>query len=271
MPLVRDKEGLANGRGLMPARVHTMALTPQQEKFAQGCVELTNQSAAYRQAYDCTNWAWPSIHTAASKLAADPEVAARIQQLRDEAAARIALPTLEERIKEQRELEKADARELFGVHYDCCRYCWGIDHRYQWTDEHEYAMAVDKAIRETRPHPDMSGGFGYNQNRSPNDACTACWGVGIARPFIADTRKISRQAARLYRGIKIKADGSMELLTYDQQKATDMLNRIQGAYKDGANVGQPPMGAQDVAQAQEAKTKEDRHRAYLRVVSGGAA
>lgn len=244
-----------------------MALTPQQEKFAQGCVELCNQSAAYRQAYDCTNMAWPSISVEASRLAAHPDVAARIQQLRDEAAARQALPTLETRIKEQRELETADPRELFGIHWDCCRYCYGEDHRYQWTDEHEYAAAVDKAIKDKAPHPDMLGGFGYNQNRPPVEHCTVCWGVGISRAFIADTRRISRQAARLYRGIKIKADGSMELLLYDQQKATDMLNRIQGAYKDGANMP-GATGAEPVQQAQQVKSSEERQRAYLRLVSG---
>lgn len=242
-------------------------LTPQQEKFAQGCVTLTNMSAAYRHAYNAEKMAWPTIYTEASRLAALPEVAARIEELRKEAAERTAIPSLVERIKEQRELEAADPREVIGIHWDCCRYCYGIDHRYQWADEHEYAAAVDHAIRAKQPHPDMSGGFGFNQNREPVADCTHCWGVGHARPYIADTRKLTRAAARLYKGIKVKADGSMEIILHDQQKATDMLNRIQGAYKDGAVVT-PNAASTPVVEANAQKTPEDRQRAYLRLVSG---
>jgi phage terminase small subunit len=253
----------------MAGHIWSMALTPQQEKFAVGCVELCNQSAAYRQAYDCSNWAWPSIHTAASRLAADPEVAARIQQLRNEAAARQAIPTLEERIKEQRELELADPGEIIGVHWDCCRHCYGLDHRFQWKDEQEYAIAFDEAVQTKAPRmPDMAGGFGFNQNREPVATCTNCWGVGISRPYVADTRKLSKAARRLYKGIKVKADGSMEILLYDQQKATDMLNRIQGAYKDAGQLN-PAQPAEAVAKVKEQKTPEELQRGYLRLVSGG--
>lgn len=245
-----------------------MALTPQQEQFAQGCVALSNQSAAYRQAYDCAGANFRTIATEASRLAADPEIAARIQELRDEAAARTALPSLEERIKEQRELEQADPREIIGVHWTACRHCYGLEHRYQWADELEYANAFDKAVRDgAKVMPDMAGGFGFNPNRDPVDTCTACWGVGVQRPYVADTRKLSRAAARLYKGLKIKADGSMEILLHDQQKATDMLNRIQGAYKDGLKEA-PPAAAAQVAEATAIKTPEERQRAYLRLVAG---
>lgn len=248
-----------------------MALTPQQERFAQGCVALHNQSAAYRQAYDCAGSNFRTITDEASKLAAHPEVAARIQELRNEAAAAVAIPALEVRIREQRELEQADPTEIIGLHWHCCRNCHGLDHRHQWLDEHEYAKAFDEAVQQgAKVMPDMAGGFGYNQNRPPVATCTACWGVGVSRPYICDTRTLSPAARRLYKGIKVKADGSFEVLLYDQQKTSDMLNRIQGAYKDGA-VALPGAGHAAAAQVQEAaaaKTPEERQRAYLRLVSG---
>lgn len=248
--------------------LNPMDLTPQQEKFAVGCVELCNQSAAYRQAYDCGGSNFRTITEEASKLAALPHVAARIQQLRDAAAERRAIPALEERIKEQRELEQADPTEIIGLHWDCCRYCYGLDHHYQWTDEHEYAKAFDHAVNNgDKVMPDMFGGFGFNQNRPPVSSCTQCWGVGISRPYITDTRTLSARARRLYKGIKVKSDGSFEVLLYDQQKATDMLNRIQGAYKDGVKE-QPPVPGAATQQAAAAKTSEELQRSYLRLVSG---
>lgn len=246
-----------------------MALTPQQEHFARGCVELTNQSAAYRQAYNAENMTWPDIARAASRLTHDPEVAARIQQLRDEAAERTAIPTLAKRIEEQREIERADPREIVGIHWGACRHCYGEKFGYQWTDEWEYAQACDVAMRARQNLPALAGGFGYNQNRPPNESCTICWGVGVSRPYVTDSRKLTKAAARLYKGIKIKADGSMEILLHDQQKYTDMLNRIQAAYKDGTGAagGSVPT-AEAVQAAQAASTPEDRQRSYLRLVSG---
>lgn len=245
----------------------SQTLTPQEEQFAQACVTLTNQSAAYRAAYDCTNSNFRTITDEASRVANRPHVAARIAELRQLAAERTAIPALEARIKEMRELEAADARELTGLHWGACRYCYGLDHHYQWSDDLEYAQACDEQVKLRQPLPDMSGGFGFNPTRNPAEDCTRCYGVGVSRPYVADTRNLSRAAARLYKGIKIKGNGDIEILLHDQQKATDMLNRIQGAYKDGA--GLPAVNpAHAVAEASAAKTPEERQRAYLRLVSG---
>lgn len=241
-------------------------LTPQQEAFAQGCVRLTNQNAAYRQAYDCGGSNFQTISREASRLAAQPHVAARIRELQDKAAAETAIPAAAVRIAELRELETADARELAGHHWGACRHCYGVDHGYQWSDEMEYAQAVDLAIKTQAAHPEMGGGFGFNPTLEPVAECPRCWGVGVSRPYVADTRNLSRAAARLYKGIKIKGNGDIEILLHDQQKATDMLNRIQGIYKDVP--GQAALPAAAVAAAAEAKTAEERQRSYLRVVSG---
>src|SRR5574341_1412234 len=243
-------------------------LTPQEEQFAQGCVSLTNQSAAYRQAYNVNpDTKWTTVASEASRIAAKPHVAARIAELRQLAAERTAIPALEVRIKEQREIETADPREIIGVHWGACRHCWGLDHHYQCSDDLEYAQACDEAVKVRQPLPDMSGGFGFTPMREPHPDCTRCYGVGVQRPYVADTRKLSRAAARLYKGMKIKADGSIEILLRDQDKATDMLNRIQGAYKDGAAAATVPP-AQAAQEAAAARTPEERQRAYLRLVSG---
>lgn len=246
-----------------------MALTPQQEAFAQGCVELANQSAAYRRAYQVgATTKWTTIATDASRLALDPEVAARIRELQDRAAAAVCLPTASQRIAEMREVEQANPDEIIGIRWVNCRHCRGVDHKYQWRDDMDYAAACDAAlgVMRTGKLPSMDGGFGFNGTLEPISDCPVCWGVGEQRPYVADTSKLSRGAARLYRGAKIKADGSVEIILADKSKYTDMLNRIQGIYKD--NTAAQPPASSTATQVAAAKTPEERQRTYLRLVSG---
>lgn len=253
------------GRGI----VGGMALTPQQETFAQAAVRLPNLSAAYRAAY-CVGGTtkFTTVATDASRLAADPEVAARIQALRDEAAAAVCLPTAAERIAEMREVEQANPDEIIGIRWVNCRYCRGEDHKWQWRDDMEYAQACDAArLKGAALFPTCEGGMGFNGTLEPVNDCPVCWGVGEQRPYVADTSKLSRGAARLYRGAKIKADGSIEILLADKSKYTDMLNRIQGIYKD-STASQPASKGDTATQAAQAKTPEERQRTYLRLVQG---
>lgn len=242
-------------------------LTPQQERFAQLCTELVNYSAAYRQAYNVgPNTNFRTIGNEASRTAAIPHVAARIRELADLAAAKSCIPSLATRIQELREMEQANPDEILGLRWVNCRWCRGIDHGYQWRDDVEYARACDEHLRMKQPPPKMDGGFDYNGTLEPVADCPHCWGVGERSFHLADTSKLTGGARRLYKGIKIKGNGDVEVLLHDQMQARDMLNRIMGAYKDGNLAQQPPAG-QAVAAAAAAKTPEERQRAYLRLVS----
>ena len=56
-------------------------LTPKQEAFAQKYVETGHASNSYRSAYDAENTATKAIHTRASELLANSNVAVRIKEL----------------------------------------------------------------------------------------------------------------------------------------------------------------------------------------------
>lgn len=263
MPIIITLDA-SYSRGIVGA----MSLTPQQEKFAQAVVQLANQSAAYRAAYDVGGQTkFTTVHEAASRLAADPEIAARIRELQDKAAAAVALPSAAQRIAELREVECANPDEIIGIRWVNCRHCRGENHKYQWRDDMDYAAACDAAqAKGAGTLPPMDGGFGFNGTLEPVNDCPVCWGVGEQRPFVADTSKLSRGAARLYRGAKIKADGSVEIILADKTKYSDMLNRIQGIYKD--NTAAQPPASSTATQVAAAKTPEERQRTYLRLVSG---
>lgn len=230
-------------------------------------MKLANQNAAYRQAYACAGSNFQTISVNASRLANMPHIAARIRELQDKAAAETAIPSAAARIVELREIETADVNDIVAITWGACRHCYGFDHGYQWADELEYAQAVDLAIKSKTAHPDMGGGFDFNPTLEPVSDCPRCWGVGVRRERIADTTKLVGGARRLYKGVKIKGNGDIEILLHDQLKARDMLNRIQGIYKD-ANAANPPQPVAAVSEAAAAKTPEDRQRSYLRVVSG---
>jgi hypothetical protein len=57
-----------------------MALTPKQQKFADGILAGLNQSDAYREAYRVDGMAPATIHNEASKLMGSHEVTASIQE-----------------------------------------------------------------------------------------------------------------------------------------------------------------------------------------------
>jgi hypothetical protein len=47
---------------------------------------------------------------------------------------------------------------------------------------------------------------------------------------VADLSKLSGPAGRLLKGVRQKADGSIEVMLHDQLAAADMLNKMQAAY-----------------------------------------
>ncbi len=158
------------------------------------------------------------------------------------------------------QLATADARELQGIWFVPCRHCWGIDHSYQFTDL-ELRDAITAHRREMLKLPegdsrrvefDERGGGGYTINKEPcrgsdwverelqrhdamgrdppedlkptaDHSCPACFGDGIMRPWVADTRNLSPSAATLFNGFKITKDGSLQIMMRDREHAEDML------------------------------------------------
>jgi phage terminase small subunit len=57
-------------------------LTPKQEKFVQGIIEGKSQADAYRSAYSTKNMTDKTIREEASRLMSDPNVSARVKELR---------------------------------------------------------------------------------------------------------------------------------------------------------------------------------------------
>lgn len=82
-----------------------------------------------------------------------------------------------------------------------CRYCYGIEHEYQWT-QREYERELSSALSAGTAVPDLKGGFGYTRRREPNEDCPRCFGEGEPRldldqPKLADKIKAVDSLSKL--------------------------------------------------------------------------
>lgn len=87
-----------------------MKLTPKRDLFAQKFIELSNASAAYREAYSTENMKPETIWSEAYKLLKNPHVAARIDELRALLAARHVVTV--ESLTENLAVDRALAHEI---------------------------------------------------------------------------------------------------------------------------------------------------------------
>lgn len=88
-----------------------MALTPQQEKFAQSVASGMNQSDAYRSAYKVKDTTKPeSVNVNASKLMADANIALRVEELR-KPIVKAAQLTLEQHLNDLKGLRNMATKE----------------------------------------------------------------------------------------------------------------------------------------------------------------
>jgi phage terminase small subunit len=240
------------------------------EAFAQAVVRLETATDAYREVFkpelSVSNVA---VWSMACRLKARTDVANRIGFLRAEALRHSQIEVVE-MIHDLVDIIRADPNELMSARIVNCRHCHGEEHRYQW-DGAEYAKAcedvekanVSIAAKGGKPRelPDLLGGFGWDAMADPHPMCPNCYGAGVMHTIIADTTKLSRQGAKLYKGLKIKGNGDREVLMHDQMQARDQLHRLVGAYKDSLAIPSSPAG--------EVKPGADVHKTYLALVGGG--
>lgn len=210
----------------------TRRLTPQHETF---CVEyafdgsggraaraagISNPGTARKQACAWLKW---------------PEIQARIAELKAERIERLKIDQ-DELVRQWVEMANVDINEIVEYRRVNCRYCWGVDHEYQWTPaefraaERKYARLSD-AVKQRELPPDEIGGTDYDVTRTPCPECPECRGEGIGRMIFKDSRTLSPAARRLYEGMQIGKDGQ-KALHVDRAKLHEMIGRALGAFKD---------------------------------------
>lgn len=238
-------------------------LTAKQEAFAMYYTEYRNATTAYRMAYDVGRDTKPTtVHRSATLLLAHPDVAARIEELRALAESGTIMRA-RELLGDLLDIATADPNEIIAHRTVNCRHCRGVGYAYQWQDA-EWSIQAAIALDAEQPPPRDDGGFGYDPTLPPVATCPHCYGSGIRVADVANTNELTGKARKLYKGIEMKADGSIKVLMHDQADARKELAKIFGIYADGKGRGidltAPP------AELSQDATAEDASVAYLEMV-----
>lgn len=251
----------------------SQTLTPKQEAFAVAMADPTcagPTEAMARAGYSTENRSPGAVNVEASRLASNPKIALRIAELRN-AVAEPAMIEARDVLREWLTIATADPSELTRVRRWCCRHCYGIEHRYQWVNDDEFAAAVCRVIdynatKSARAHskslPDYEGGTGYDRNRAPLASCPMCSGDGEYDVFVADTRSMSAAARKLFAGVKTTRDG-IEVKMRDQDGALQNIAKYLGMLVERHRHGGDPDNPTPVVSAQITANMDPKDAAAL--------
>lgn len=256
--------------------------TAIEETFARLYTLYNNATQAYVEA-TCHKGPRASARVMAWEMSNRPHVLRRVREYETAAAAATVIDYAAILDHDRQIVEgHKHADEITQHVWQCCRWCNGESHRYQWVDHAEFFQAIATAAAENEkrlakkqpelPMPDDSGGYGFSVLNDPNITCPRCEGRGVQITVIADTTKLTGPARVIVKGVRVTNNGS-EVLLHDIDKAKDRLLRAGGIYKDdaasvarGAAAGAAAgMVAATVAAAAAAKVMsfEEASRLYL--------
>ena len=213
-------------------------LTEKQKRFVEEyLVDLNATQAAIRAGYSPK-----TANEQGARLLANVSIQHALQKAMQDREQRTVV-TADRVVQELWNIVTADANEIVELRRCCCRYCWGINNRYQLTANEmkarkdSYAIEAAKAAAEGKPIAvfDSLGGIGFDATKEPNPACPECFGVGVTEPFFKDTRKLPPGVKSLYAGVKVTKDG-VEVRMHSKDKAMELLGRHLGMFKDKLEV-----------------------------------
>jgi len=209
-----------------------MGLNAGQNRFViEYCVDYNATQAAKRAGYS-----EKTSYAQGHELLKHPEVQAAIKEREDDIAAAAGL-TKERILRAWLAIAEADPQEIMQIRRTACRWCHGYDHAYQWT-EAEYVAAIERAIESKKPAPDGAGGFGFDTNAEPHAECPECGGHGVVNEYVADTRKLTGNARKLFAGTQRTKDG-LKVLLRDQDAALVNLSKYLGMSVERKEVSGP--------------------------------
>lgn len=216
-----------------------MALTPKQQLFVKEyLVDLNATQAAIRAGYKAK-----TARSIGAENLTKPDIQKAIEEAQSKRAEKVEI-TAEQVLQRWIDIAYADPNEIAHFRRVCCRYCFGVDHQYQWVDPAEYAATVAAIKAEAAKSkkkkavelPSDAGGYGFDPLLRPHPKCPQCHGEGHGQLHINDTRDLSPRAKALFAGIKATAAG-IEIKFHDQDKALENIARHLGMFKDKLEIG----------------------------------
>lgn len=224
------------GRGVprKPNNPEPLELSEQMKMFVQELlVDMNQKEAAIRAGYSPK-----TAQMQSSRLMSYPIIQRAVKEA-------IAARGERTKIDQDRIIRRlwgisfADANALVQYRRTCCRHCYGEFHRYQRTagemeaDEIEHRAFLIKAqkegikLEEKDKVFDPKGGIGYDPRKDPVETCPECFGEGVGRMHVCDTRKLEGGNRDLYAGVKQTKDG-LEIKMHDPKGHVELLMKHAG-------------------------------------------
>jgi hypothetical protein len=193
----------------------------------------------------------------AYKLVENSRVQAAIQEAVKAREQRTEI-TADRVVQELWNIATADANDIVELRRGCCRFCYGIDNKYQMTPnewrlrQDSYAVEKAKAVAEGKDIAPFNplGGVGFDAIREPNRICPECFGNGDMHTFFKDTRKLPPGVKSLYAGVKVTKDG-IEVKMHSKDKAMELLGRHLGMFVEKIEIKDTTDRAQRMKKARE--------------------
>jgi hypothetical protein len=184
------------------------------------------------------SWAYEITRRPAFQRAFNREMAARRERIRLQ---------IDDVVTYHLDAASADPRKLSPTIVGCCRYCWGEDHEYQYTQTElrkELRAYRFKNAGKRDPLPmDTKGGDGFDKlkppmrgpywirlNEEPNSdhSCPECHGVGELVFLPPDLSKLSRGELLIYGGVRVYKDGTFEVKINPRIQHMDRVAELVG-------------------------------------------
>jgi hypothetical protein len=122
----------------------------------------------------------------------------------------------------------ADISEVVQHRRVNCRYCHGDNFEFQrknWEMERDMNNYIS---RGKNPQMfDKMGGDGFDDNADPDPNCPQCFGHGIGKTYMQDTRRLTRKVRNAIASIKQTRNGT-EIKFHDWLKAFYMYAQMRG-------------------------------------------
>ncbi|MFM0151431.1 terminase small subunit [Paraburkholderia sediminicola] len=230
------------GRFFFRNRIRAMPkLTANQLRFVdEYLIDLNATRAA-----EAAGYSKRTARQQGARLLTNVDIASAIQTAKQQRAERVEIEA-DAVLQEVYAIAMADTNGIVSFRRECCRYCWGVNHAYQFRSEGERSMAraaFQKRLAEARKAKvprDMlpqfdDGGLGFRAKRDPHPECPQCDGDGHGRVFISDTRKLSPALRSLYGGVKHTKEG-IEVKVHAKDRALELLMRHLGLLKEEVRV-----------------------------------
>ncbi|MBF8177820.1 terminase small subunit [Herminiimonas contaminans] len=206
-------------------------LTPLQLRFVAEYIVTLNATGAYKKAgFTPKNDNVAGVE--AYRLLRKPKVAAEIQKAMYKRAEKVGI-SAEKVLQEFWNIATVDRNELIQHRVGCCRHCYGFDHDYQRTDA-EWARDQKLAEKDGEDFKTM-GGTGFDPRKPPVEDCPECFGDGIGRIVMADTRNLSPEAKSVFAGLKHGKHG-IEMAFHSKDNALLMVGRHLKLFTDVLEV-----------------------------------